>query len=206
MQRLRAYFHRPFFAPRWPSAWAEHQSEPQLRTSTKAPCRCRYRGTGPCLGLPLQACMGVLAFALARKIFPHICSFPLVAPRLQVPQPTYHQSSAPQRLQGVRDPCADRWHWPRGMDSSRSRKGAPLLRLSINRCWIPCVLCYLRCYIPCVLACLSAACSSEGCCHSRSPCHVVLRQIPYAWEVTLPDLAIQPAILQMFYEQVRGSN
>lgn len=25
--------------------------------------------------------------------------------------------------------------------------------------------------------------------------------IPYAWEVTLPDLEIQPVLLQMFYEQ-----
>ena len=26
-------------------------------------------------------------------------------------------------------------------------------------------------------------------------------KIPYTWEVTLPDLEIQPALLQMFYEQ-----
>ena len=30
--------------------------------------------------------------------------------------------------------------------------------------------------------------------------------IPYAWEVTLPDLEIQPAILQMFYEQANPVN
>ena len=30
--------------------------------------------------------------------------------------------------------------------------------------------------------------------------------IPYAWEVTLPDLEIQPAILQMFYEQANTVN
>ena len=30
--------------------------------------------------------------------------------------------------------------------------------------------------------------------------------LPYAWEVTLPDLEIQPAILQMFYEQATAND
>ena len=30
--------------------------------------------------------------------------------------------------------------------------------------------------------------------------------LPYSWEVTLPDLEIQPALLQMFYEQATAND